>query len=281
MLTSMYSYCTREFHSWVTHGFAWELHATDSWGSRDSWATCKWLASDSHSHVKLALSGTVLSQLNHCFSSDQQLLVGGLSLVPSVMKEDSSWKEYVMDLATLYQCDLPSCDNMDMELVCWPTNWEDHVGNLPSRPRDMLVQCDYSYFPNIHTLLRIVCTLPVTSCTCERSISGLKRLKTYLWSTMGQERLNRLVMMHFDYDIDIDHDINLWCLSWLECFRRIFVAFLKVVMGFVTNTPASTLACSLASKTQCTQNPPSNTFEYTSKRLCYFSHVWENCHCFP
>ena len=83
---------------------------------------------------------------------------------------------------------------------------KDHVGELPSKPKESLVHCDYNYFPNIHTLLRIICTLPVTSCFCERSISGLKRLKTYLRSTMGQERLNGLAMMHFHYDLDIDHD---------------------------------------------------------------------------
>lgn len=69
-----------------------------------------------------------------------------------------------------------------------------------------MVWYDPTYFPNVHTLLRIVCTLPVTSCSCERSISGLKRLKTYIRSTMGQERLNGLAMMHFHYEIDIDHD---------------------------------------------------------------------------
>ena len=112
-----------------------------------------------------------------------------------------------MDLSTFYQCDFPSSENMDMELLCWQTKWEDHVGNLPSRRRETLVQCDYNYFLNIHTLLRILCTLPVTSCYSKRSISGLKRLNTYLQSTMGQQQcLNRLVMMHFHYDIDIDHN---------------------------------------------------------------------------
>ena len=69
----------------------------------------------------------LLSQLDHRFSSDQQRVVRGLSLVPSVMKEDSRWKEHVMDLATFYQCDLPSSDNMDGTCVladkmgrsCW------------------------------------------------------------------------------------------------------------------------------------------------------------------
>ena len=130
----------------------------------------------------------------------------GLCLVPAVMKEDTKWKENVMDLAAFYQNDLPSSDNLDMEFVCWQTKWDDHDGDLPSRPKETLVWYEPTYFPNVHTLLRIICTLPVTSCSCERSISGLKRLKTYLRSTMGQERLNGLAMMHFHYEVDIDHN---------------------------------------------------------------------------
>ena len=34
-----------------------------------------------------------------------------------------------------------------------------------------------SMFPNIHILMRLICTLPVTSSECERSISVLRRLK--------------------------------------------------------------------------------------------------------
>jgi len=33
---------------------------------------------------------------------------------------------------------------------------------------------------------QILAVTPVTTCTCERSISALRRLKTYLRSTMGQ-----------------------------------------------------------------------------------------------
>ena len=46
-----------------------------------------------------------------------------------------------------------------------------------------------SMFPNIRELLRILCTLPVTSCSAERSFSGLKRIKTAMRSTMIVSRL--------------------------------------------------------------------------------------------
>ena len=45
-------------------------------------------------------------------------------------------------------------------------------------------------------LLRILWTLPVTSAECKRSFSTLKRLKTYLRSTMNTERQSGLAVMN-------------------------------------------------------------------------------------
>ena len=38
--------------------------------------------------------------------------------------------------------------------------------------------------------------MPATNASSERSFSAMRRLKTYLRSTMGQERLNNLMMIH-------------------------------------------------------------------------------------
>jgi len=38
--------------------------------------------------------------------------------------------------------------------------------------------------------------LPVSSCEAERSFSSLRRLKTYLRSTMSQSRLNSVALLH-------------------------------------------------------------------------------------
>ena len=37
-----------------------------------------------------------------------------------------------------------------------------------------------------------------TSCSAERSFSSLRRLKTYLRSSMGQERLSNLALLHVE-----------------------------------------------------------------------------------
>ena len=61
-------------------------------------------------------------------------------------------------------------------------------------------------FPNIYAALRILATIPVTSCECERAVSVLRRLKTYLRSTMLQDRLNGLSLMTVHRDIALNYD---------------------------------------------------------------------------
>jgi hypothetical protein len=48
--------------------------------------------------------------------------------------------------------------------------------------------------------------LPVSIATPERSFSCLKRIKTYLRNTTGQERLNGLASMNIHKDINVSVD---------------------------------------------------------------------------
>ena len=57
--------------------------------------------------------------------------------------------------------------------------------------------------PNIYTALKLIATIPVTSCKCERAVSFLRRLKTYLRSTMSQNQLNFLAIKAVHREIDI------------------------------------------------------------------------------
>ena len=58
--------------------------------------------------------------------------------------------------------------------------------------------CGRDDYPNIFVLLRVACTLLVTTCETERSNS---QLKTYLRSTMTEERLSSLVLMKVHCDM--------------------------------------------------------------------------------
>ncbi|KAK2423848.1 zinc finger MYM-type protein [Trifolium repens] len=58
-----------------------------------------------------------------------------------------------------------------------------------------------NYFPNTFIAYRILLTIPVTVASAERSFSKLKLLKSYLRSTMLQERLNGLAMIAIENDL--------------------------------------------------------------------------------
>ena len=54
--------------------------------------------------------------------------------------------------------------------------------------------------PEFMKLIRLLLTIPASSCTAERSFSALRRLKNYLRSSMKANRLNHLSLIHVDYD---------------------------------------------------------------------------------
>ena len=51
-------------------------------------------------------------------------------------------------------------------------------------------------FSELKTVLKILYTVPCSSAQAERSFSALRRLKSYLRSTMSQQRLNHVVLMN-------------------------------------------------------------------------------------
>ena len=70
----------------------------------------------------------------------------------------------------MYKADLINPDIVDQEITLWMKKWED----VPKSQRGSTLaiaikECDEDNFPNIFVLLKIACTLPVTSCECERS----------------------------------------------------------------------------------------------------------------
>ena len=50
----------------------------------------------------------------------------------------------------------------------------------------------------------MLATIPVSTATAERAFSELKLIKTYLRSTMGEERLNALTQLYLHKDIKLE-----------------------------------------------------------------------------
>ena len=51
-------------------------------------------------------------------------------------------------------------------------------------------------FSQVFVLMKLLLVMPATNASSERSFSALRRIKTYLRSTMAQLRLNNLMVIH-------------------------------------------------------------------------------------
>ncbi|XP_076897124.1 uncharacterized protein LOC143550346 [Bidens hawaiensis] len=68
-------------------------------------------------------------------------------------------------------------------------------------PSDAISPLDVDSYPNALVAYRVLLTIPVTVASVERSFSKLKLLKTYLRSSMSQERLNGLAITVIENDV--------------------------------------------------------------------------------
>lgn len=59
-----------------------------------------------------------------------------------------------------------------------------------------LSQTERCLITEVITVLALIIVVPSTNVISERSFSALCRVKTYLRSTMGQQRLNHLLLLH-------------------------------------------------------------------------------------
>jgi len=72
--------------------------------------------------------------------------------------------------------------------------------------QETLKACSSSLYPSVHTILRLLLITPVTSATVERSNSSLRFVKNVYHSTMGEERLNALLLLFIHQDIPLNYD---------------------------------------------------------------------------
>lgn len=98
----------------------------------------------------------------------------------------------------LYKEDV-AVGNVEDEFRRWKLKWkEQKQDSLPKNAIETLscIKNHDEFYPNIYILIKIFATLPVTTTTAERSFSCLRRLKTYLRASMGEERLSGLALMN-------------------------------------------------------------------------------------
>ena len=149
----------------------------------------------------------IISEVSDRFHKDVSATISQfMLLLPSEMavREEVLASSDIADLIRVYGEDLPSLSSIDAELHSWGIKWKGKIDSCKHQdtPAKVLTTIDCDLFPNIKHLLKIACTLTVTSVKCERPISRLRYLKNYLRSTMTEERLNGLALMYIHRDIE-------------------------------------------------------------------------------
>ena len=142
--------------------------------------------------ITIPILDHLLGEIKTRFDCHQQTALQGLYLVPSVLVtkklEEVSLK--IEQVGDLYADDLPFRSSLLSEFHCWYISGRTKRRNMDRllSPLHSIIRClKHLLFPYITVLLQILCTLPVTSCSSERSFSSLKRIKTPLRSTMSNE----------------------------------------------------------------------------------------------
>lgn len=96
-------------------------------------------------------------------------------------------------------------DQLQAQLIMLPSilNFGEYTENLMHivDVLSTLPETTHCLMNQVERLLSLLFTVPATSATPERTFSGLKRLKTYLRSTMSQKRLTHLLLIHLNQNI--------------------------------------------------------------------------------
>ena len=161
------------------------------------------------------------TELKNRFGAATTAAYSGLRIIPATLisslnhSPNFDWKNHFMSFVNFYSDDLPNPIALDGEIELWVKYWDSYEGCCPDTIASTLKLVSFPGFENIKVALRILATLPSTSCECERSFSMLRRLKSYTRSTMVEDRINGLALMqiHPEIEPDIADVINKFCAS--------------------------------------------------------------------
>ena len=94
-----------------------------------------------------------------------------------------------------FENDLP--DGVDLERFKREVvGWKMIEVQKPRSLSETLAELDSFLYPAIERMLLTLLTMPVSTAASERSFSAMRRIKTYLRSTMKNERLSSIGILH-------------------------------------------------------------------------------------
>ena len=113
-------------------------------------------------------------------------------------KVQALYETFVLDL----QCQ--SLEEFEAEIRRWKARCQLNIDAPLSTIADTLLDTSADLYPNVCTCLHILLSMPVSTATAERSFSAMRRLKTYLRSTMSTERMSGLGLLHIHREREIN-----------------------------------------------------------------------------
>ena len=157
--------------------------------------------------LTIPLLDTLEQELTTRFYDNSLACYSGMYLIPSKIVDmqkhplqKKPLKELCRPLIAFYRQDLPFPHRIEVELDLWERFWISQKKIFPTNYSETLKAVTFTGFDNIKELLIILGSLPLTSCECERTFSGMKRVKTCLRCRMLQARMNGLSLLNFHLD---------------------------------------------------------------------------------
>lgn len=145
-----------------------------------------------------------MDQLRERFNAQADIAYSLSRLLPAFVTDLTDTSKLRASIH-FYESLLPGgVECFEVEFMRWKTYWK----RQPEEIRlDTLCEAEkLGTYPMIEALLRIFATLPVTMAPDERIFSSTKHIKSYLRSTMKEDRLKGLAHLYINKDIKIDHD---------------------------------------------------------------------------
>ena len=149
---------------------------------------------------------SILQQLADRFLGQSAAVCHLIALVPAHTSTYSFTD--VLPALSVYAGFVATTNEVKAEFEMWQQRWQQTpVQDRPATAIASLPVCSPDFFPNIRTLLVIAAiTLPVTTATAERTFSSLRLMKSYVRTTMGQQRLTGLTLLYLHRDIPVTAD---------------------------------------------------------------------------
>ena len=121
----------------------------------------------------------LIQDLSERFDSHSKTVALLQGLLPKNINTDTSFQD-VEEAVLFYKDDLPNYIIIDEELYRWRMKWlAVPIDKRPQTLTESLKSVCHSGLPNISMLLKLFATIPLSSCSCERSASALRRLNIY------------------------------------------------------------------------------------------------------